>query len=381
MKALVVGGGIGGLAAAIALARDGHEVTVLEKAERFAPIGAGIVLAPNALSVLSSLGVDLSARGHVLAFMEVVDAHGTLLQRIDTTRFVGRYGPTRSFLRPDLHEALLDAVPMSVPLHTSATVTSLVEKRDRVEVTWRGTRGEEQGGFDVVVGADGIHSSVRTLVLGELPLRYSGVTCWRGIVDGFPLPGAVEAWGGASRVGLVPLRGDRLYYFLVRRAPRRAPAPAWPDELRTAFAGFSGPAGRLVKALTERPPLHHDIEELEPPVWGQGRVLLLGDAAHAMTPNQGQGAAMAIEDAAVLATVLREGVLGALTRYTAERRARVRRIQLASRRIGELAHWEHPLACALRDGLLRALPLSLSDAPFRRLIEPGFALAQRARAR
>jgi 2-polyprenyl-6-methoxyphenol hydroxylase-like FAD-dependent oxidoreductase len=103
-------------------------------------------------------------------------------------------------------------------------------------------------------------------------------------------------------------------------------------------------------------------------------VLLLGDAAHSMTPNQGQGAAMAIEDAFALTTALAPGAEGALERYRELRHARVRRMQLDSRRLGELAHWQHPVGCALRNALLRALPRSLGDAQFRRVVEPGLAL-------
>lgn len=375
MKALVVGGGLGGLTAATALARAGHAVTLLEQAERFAPLGAGIVLAPNALAVLATLGVDLTPRGHPLAALEIARADGTLLQRIDTARLAVRHGPTLALERPALHEVLLDAVPASVALHTSSTLASLTPSSDGVEVGWDGPRGVSHDRFDVVIGADGIHSSVRLRLYGELPLRYSGTTCFRGVLTDFPLAHSVEAWGGRSRVGIVPVRGDRAYYFLVREAPRRAPAPASLDELRSAFAGFAGAPGRLIAALRELPPLHHDLEELDRPLWGKGRVLLLGDAAHALTPNQGQGAAMAIEDAVVLAATLREGIEGACKRYAARRHARVRRVQLDSRRLGDVAHWSNPVACALRDHVMRSLPASLTDAQYRSIVAPGIGIA------
>ena len=142
------------------------------------------------------------------------------------------------------------------------------------------------------------------------------------------------------------------------------------------FDGFAGEVHDvLLRALEDLPPLHHDLEELEAPLWGRGRVVLLGDAAHAMTPNQGQGAAMAIEDAVGLERSLRDGASGALERYVALRHARVRRVQLDSRRFGEVAHWQSPMARWMRDSLLRIVPERVTSAQIERLVAPGVALA------
>lgn len=372
MKILIIGGGIGGLTAAIALARATHEVTLVERAPEFSPVGAGIIMAPNAAKILASLGVDLSTRGHPLPFLEIQDARGAVLQRIDTGRAAHTWGPTYALTRPSLSEALRQALPAKVELHLGRELTALNQDATGIEVTLTGEPTPRR--FDVVIGADGLNSATRRLTIGDWPQRYSGVTCWRGLVPNPGFLGAVEAWGGAARVGVVPLRDAQLYYFLVLTSPARAPALSWPDGFLTAFGHLGGGVERLFEAMKQAPPLHHDLDELDAPVWGKGRVLLLGDAAHAMTPNQGQGAAMAIEDAFVLARELSAGPDGALERYRDARQARVRAVQLDSRRLGQVAHWENLLLRGVRDGLMRLLPASVGDRQYRRVIEPGLAL-------
>lgn len=375
MKILIVGGGIGGLTSAIDLTRAGHEVTLAEREPAFAPVGAGIVLAPNAMRILRWLGVPLDTYGQPLTGLSVVRANGELLTRMDAARFKERYGEPWAFARPALHQALCAALPQGVRLRLGACLRSLRVEPDGVCAGFE-RQGEER--FDVVVGADGLRSTVRGLTLGAAWYRYSGVTCYRGIVDNPGIEHAIEAWGGPVRLGVVPLAQRQLYYYLVLSAAPRAPALHL-SELRAAFAHVRGEASQLWAALHHEPPLHHDLDELEAPVWGVPRVLLLGDAAHGMTPNQGQGAAMAIEDALALTLALAEGAQGAVARYALLRHARVQRVQLDSRRLGQLAHLPSMPLGLLRDGLLRLVPQRMTDAQYQRLVEPGLALlSQRA---
>ncbi len=374
MNVLIIGGGIGGLTAAIALSRNGHRVTLIERAEKFSPVGAGIVMAPNAAKILASLGVDVASRGFALPSLDVLDAEGTTLSRIDVGRFVEEYGPIWGLSRAALHEALVAALPSGVELRLGRTVTEVRDGGDGATATCDGVTER----YDLVVGADGLRSKVRETVFGPTELRYSGVTCWRGITKNPGFDRGIEAWGDGARIGIVPLAKGEVYYYLVRTAPANAPTLSWPDGFREAFGGFHGAVKKLFDALESAPPLHHDLNELDAPMWGKGRVFLLGDAAHAMTPNQGQGAAMAIEDALALSQSLAPGFDGALERYVESRHDRVRAVQLDSRRIGEVSHWRNPLARALRDGILRLVPDAASDAQYRRLVEPGLALLRNA---
>ncbi|OEJ95554.1 FAD-dependent monooxygenase [Streptomyces thermolilacinus] len=395
LKVLVAGGGIGGLAAALALTRAGHEVTVAERAPRYEPAGAGIVLAPNALHVLAALGVDLAPHSLALPSLDVTAADGTVLRSVEPQHFGPGYGPTRALSRTALQSALLDALPAAARPVNGRSVAAVRDRGDAVTVRFAvtpdtpgtaaaprpGTEAYEET-YDLVVGADGIRSTVRDQITARpAALRYSGATCWRGLTDNPGVTRAVESWGPGTKTGLVPLPDGRLYYFYVRTAPRRAPAPAWPDGFRRAFAHHRGVPARLLDAQDGPPPLHHDLEELYAPVWGRGRVLLLGDAAHAMTPNLGQGAAMAVEDAYALALALRPGgVTGAAERYRALRHRRVRAVQLASRHAGSVSGWRNPVGRALRETAMRRMPDALTARQYRGLVEPALALLRRPSA-
>lgn len=367
---LIAGGGIGGLCAALALRRRA-KVRLVEREPAFSPVGAGIVLAPNATEILARFGVDTRGSGEPVDKLVLRTAAGRVLQETDLRRWRASHGTSFAFHRAELHEALLAALGDSADLRLGVSIESLVEETDGVEVTFS---DGERGRYDLVVAADGIHSHTRELAGVTASVRYSGYTCWRVVCPNPGVGESFEAWGRGARLGAVPLRGGRLYAFLVATAPRRAPSLSWPDGFRERFAGFAEPCGRIFAAMEGARLMHHDLEELDRPLWGTARVWLLGDAAHAMTPNLGQGAAMAIEDAFVLAAALGSDVAASRVRYVAARDPRVRQIQLGSRRIGQIAHWQRGAAVWLRDHLMSALPQAVGDRQFLGVVEPGLEL-------
>lgn len=371
---LIVGGGIGGLVLARALARLGVAVDLVERADGLRAIGAGISLGANAMRALGSIGVGeaVAARGQALGVAAITDARGRTLSAADIAALTARHGPAYAFDRGALHAALADGLAaLGVEIRCGATVAAIAEE-DGAGVLVETTDGQRRR-YHAVIGADGLRSQVRSLVFGAEPPRYAGYTCWRwvGAVAGPPVA-TVEMWGRGLRVGLVPLGGSRVYAFLVANAPAGTPVDpeaARVSVVREKFKGFGGDAPRVLAAMgaDDERLLHHDIEEVEQQPWCRGAIGLLGDAAHAMTPNFGQGAAMAIEDAIVLARelVAHDDAAVGLRAYELRRRPRVAEIQRGARRFGKVAQWESPVATWARDLAVRMMP----DASTRRALE------------
>jgi 2-polyprenyl-6-methoxyphenol hydroxylase-like FAD-dependent oxidoreductase len=228
-----------------------------------------------------------------------------------------------------------------------------------VTVRFAGRR-EERG--DLLVGADGLNSVVRARLFGDEKPLYAGYTAWRGIAgDGFMRDGwGSESWGRGERFGMVSLGRGRLYWFATRNAPEgeNEDAAGRKAELLRHFGRWHEPIPALIRATEGAEILRNDVYDREPlKSWGVGRVTLLGDAAHPMTPNLGQGACQAIEDAVVLAGCVREASDAALRLYEKRRKGRTATIVRRSRLVGRIGQLENPLLCGLRDALAKATPL------------------------
>jgi 2-polyprenyl-6-methoxyphenol hydroxylase-like FAD-dependent oxidoreductase len=374
---LVIGAGPGGLTTALALQRAGLPVTCWERAPELRTDGAGITLQINAMRVMAALGVAnaLRERGEELAVGEVTDHHERTIQSIAFARLSKQYGqPGIGIHRGDLSRTLAEALPPDAIAFSRAAVA--------VEQDGDGVTVSEQDGTSIhveaVIGADGIHSAVRRALFGEVPIRYSGYTCWRGMAP-LSAPGgpgrSIERWGPGRRFGSVPIGSRTTYWFATENAPAGGTDGAdVRAELLDRFRDFSEQVRALLEATPVESILRNDIVDLAPmPSWTRGRVTLLGDAAHAMTPNLGQGACQAIEDAIVLAASVREhGIVDGLIRYEMERRDRTTRLVATSRRFGGLAQLENGLLRRLRDGLFRAFA---SDRAMRRQLDALYGVA------
>ena len=362
--AIIVGGGIGGLATAIALCGRGWQVRLLERAPEFAEVGAGISLWPNALRALDAIADGIADEVRALGGEElhggIQHRSGRWLSRTDAAEVTRRYGPVILLHRADLLRALLNRVPPDA-LVPAAEVAGVHADKDAGAVTHTG--GQVRA--DLVVGADGVRSTVRRLVWPHArPPRYAGYTAWRWVTP--PLPygadGGGESWGPGTRFGRAPLPDHRFYCYATANTVEGATSPGGEAaELRVRFGDWHDPIPALVEAATGAEVLRHDLYELPNlDSFARDRVALLGDAAHAMTPNLGQGACQALEDAATLGAVLDEepDISAALAWYDRLRRPRTQGIVKRSRQMGAVGQWSWPPAVALRDRLLRLAPSS-----------------------
>ncbi|MEF3322828.1 FAD-dependent monooxygenase [Gulosibacter sp. GYB002] len=382
MRIAIVGAGIAGLVTAAGIQADGHEVAVFERRDEPNPVGAGLTLFNNAFAALDLLGLGDSIRQ--------ISRDGIVSGAIAAMRPT-RNGPKVSWLlsvpssatatmrsvhRVALHRELMaQLAPGTVRTGSAA----LVAADGTPQVTASG-RTEQ---FDLVVVADGLRSRNREILGLDTGLRYAGYTAWRGVTEQ-PVSFAVqpgEIWGRGQVFGMVPLPDARVYWYATRNTAEGQRVDNEYELVREEFSGWHETVQECIAVTAPDAVMRHDIYDLAKPLTSfvRGRTVLLGDAAHAMTPNLGQGAGQGIEDAATLTCLLRdaggrmlrdasgEALDAALAKYSQLRQKRTSSVLRRSRSAGLMAQAEHPAAVGFRNALTRLMPPQVMSAMTQRL--------------
>ncbi len=357
--AVVIGGGIGGLTAAVALHERGRQVTVLEQAGSLEPVGAGISLAPNAQRALDRIGLGDAVRART-------SWHGTGGLRTPSGRWLSRTrneaaaerygGPLVLLTRTELIGLLAERLPAgTVRTGRRARLTDPGEEAGTGAGGRPATVDTEDGELtaDLVVAAEGIHSATRDVLFPGHPRpAYAGFTTWRFVTEAPDAPFAPhETWGRGALWGTQPLPDGRVYVYAAAAAP---PAQAAPDgeraELARRFRTWHAPVPQLIDAVDPAAVLRHDVHQVTVPLpaYHRGRVALLGDAAHAMAPSLGQGGNQAVEDGIVLAHHAAPGSAD-LSAYTRARLPRTMDVVRRSGRVGRITTLTSAPGCLLRD--------------------------------
>jgi 2-polyprenyl-6-methoxyphenol hydroxylase-like FAD-dependent oxidoreductase len=370
----IIGAGIGGLSLAIAMQRKGFQVTVYENAAVIRPLGAGLGLAANAVRAFMEIGIseDVLEAGAVLKRVAIKNHRGKVLAQTDSEKISRKYNVVNNFTihRADLHDVLLRHLSEGT-LQLGRCCTDFTQNVSGVKISFQDGSAAEA---DYVIACDGVHSIFRKKLLpGSLP-RYAGYTCWRAVIDNVPASvdfnETTETWGAGSRFGIAPLTKGRLYWFACINAIEndQEKRSYGIKDLQKHFDGFHSPIPEILQHTLDRQLIWNDIIDIKPlKQFAFGRILLIGDAAHATTPNMGQGACMAIEDAAILANTISnsQSVDDAFVAFEQKRIQRTTTIVNESWQLGRIAQLENRLLISLRNTFLRLTPPSVAEKQIR----------------
>ncbi|MFD1552880.1 monooxygenase [Putridiphycobacter roseus] len=381
MQIDIIGAGIGGLTLAIALEQMGIKTCVYEQAESIKPIGAGIILANNAMQVFEKLGLReaIEAKGNPISSMNITKANLKPISKGDLTYFEAKYKVKNIAIhRGVLQQILIDKLPDST--------LKLNHKLNQIQKTASGYsllfENNEKIAATSIIAADGIHSLIRKYLFPNSTIRKANQICWRGITN-FNLPEKYrhelnEAWGKTGRFGFVQITQNKVYWYALK-ALKKDDSTVHLSDIAAHYKTYNP----LVKSLissTNKAEIHSaEIADLKPMKnWSFENICLMGDAAHAMTPNLGQGACQAIEDAFILAKCINKyEVSVAFDKFQHLRLTKANKVVKTSWMVGKIAHLSNPISMGIRDSLMQIMPASINQKQLEQIFKiPVLKLAE-----
>lgn len=372
MNVAIIGAGIGGLTIAISLQQQGIGMQLYESAAEIKPVGAGIMLANNAMQVFRSLGIHekIAAAGNKVTPMKITDAKLKPLSVVDLSTFEQKSGVSNIAIhRGDLQKILAGEVGLQ-NIHLSQRLAKVEQDKNYKLVFEDGTFAD----CEYLIGADGLRSVVRDQLFEKSTLRNAQQISWRGVCE-MELPKKYnhelnEAWGRGKRMGFVQIGAGKIYRYVTAKMKY---ANVENDQLSGLCREFHPDMTRLISVTPKEQIIRTDISDLKPiPAWHKGNACLIGDAAHATTPSLGQGACQAIEDANVLGRFFGQGLTAAecFAAYEGRRRKKALDIVRTSWVMGKVAHVENPIAIAVRNMAMKYQPKFISRQQMEKIFIP-----------
>ncbi len=372
----IIGAGIGGLTTAIALEQKGFKTRIFEQAEKIKPVGAGIILANNAMQVYDKLGLKeiLTKNGNPVSTIKITNSNLEVISEVNLAQFEQKYNVKNIAIhRGSLQQILFDQL--------KTTEINLGHKLNKVEKNQDGHMLHFENGKKIqsstIIGSDGLHSKVRTNLFPDQPIRFANQLCWRGIAH-YNLPAELkndlhEAWGKTERFGFVQIAENKVYWYALKTYKNAQHKQAIND-IEKSFRNVNTTINNLITATPKQQINLAEISDLKPTKnWYNENVCLIGDAAHAATPNMGQGACQAIEDAHILTECLSKYETNkAFEEFRNLRLKKTHRVVKTSWNLGKIAHLSNPVLIAMRNQMLRMTPKSISTKQSQQL----FQLAQ-----
>lgn len=368
MKIAIIGGGIGGLTTALALKQNGLKVTIYESTNEIKPVGAGIVMANNAMQIFDKLGVrqKIENAGRKISNIKITDTQLSTISDGNLDKFERKFGVYNVAIhRADLQRILAEEIGFE-NIQLSKRVLKIDQSSDYTLTFEDGTSAKHE----VIIGADGIKSTVRNQLFGGGTIRNTKQRCWRGVSE-FEWTSkynekAIEAWGKGKRFGFVKINDKKVYWYAVINESLMKDNASILD----LFKEFHPEILQMISETPKDKIIFNDIIDLYPiHKWYNGKACLIGDAAHATTPNMGQGACQAVEDAYVIGKLFKQGksVEDIFAQYERLRMKKAHFIVNASWRIGKIAHFENNFAVWLRNTLLKTIPESVNEKQLDRI--------------
>lgn len=368
----IIGAGIGGLTTALALKQGGFKVSVYESAKEIKPVGAGIVMAGNAMQIFRELGIreKIENKGNKISFLKMTDEKLRSLSVVSLAKLERKYGVSDIAIhRAELQRILAEEVGYE-NIHLGKRLTN-IQNGEVVNITF-----EDQSilNAEIVIAADGIHSTVRNQLFERSTFRDTKQLCWRGVLNtdltGKYTQEAYEAWGRGKRFGFVKISENTMYWFAVVNEGMYKN-----KELTDLFQEFHPDILKMISGTDKDQIFQSRIIDLKPfSGWHDRNVCLMGDAAHATTPNLGQGACQAVEDAYILGKLFTSGksVENIFAEYEKLRKKKAHYIVNTSWMLGKVPHIENAFGVWLRNLLMKMIPDSISEKQIDEVFDLGY---------